>query len=385
LTATLWQHEAAFIELIAKIKHNGIKVDKQFCREKIAIGEPILFNIKQEVGFNPGSPKQLGDFLLGEMGYPVVKRNPKTGNPSFDKYAMEEYELLLEADGSDLASKILTYRGWSKTISSNYRSYLDLADREGILHPNYKVHGTRTCRTSCENPNLQQIPRSGSKPWNGDVKQGFIPRADTVLVDFDYSQIETRLAAAVAGEQELLDAFWAGIDVFNVMAERLGWERQDCKTLTYATLYGAGVNRIALIFKISKKDARDRIDEFFDSYPKLKEKAKDAQRIAKASGFITYWTGRRRHFDDGDYHKAFNAYVQGGAFEIIKRSGVRLAETITYPIVLTVHDSYVLELPREEFTDENCQRIKSILEDVPETNEMGVPFRVGYKVWGAQD
>lgn len=379
---TLWQWETEFIELIARIRDNGIMVDKEFCKPKIAQGEAILARIKGELGWNPGSSQQIGDFLINQMGYPVVKRSPKTGKPSFDKYALEEYELMLEADGSDLATKILTYRGWQKTVSSNYRAYLKLCDRESILHPNYKVHGTRTCRTSCENPNLQQIPRESEKPWNGDVKRAFISRGSTILVEFDYAQIELRLAAAAAVEVQLLEAFRDGVDAFDVMAEQLGWPRQHCKTLTYATGYGAGEKRIALIFKIPIPEARERIDEFFGAWPNLRIKAREAAKVARARGYIQYWTGRRRHFTEGDFHKAFNAYIQGGAFEIIKRSGIRLAASIPWPIVLTVHDSYVVEMPVAAYTEENLNKIKSILEAVPEAEEMGVPFKVSYKLWG---
>ena len=215
---SLWEHEAQFIELIARIKHNGIKIDKPFCEEKVKVGEEILTDLRNKLGFNPSSPLDLSVTLLKKLGFPVVRRTEK-GNPSFDKHAMEEYDLLLEATNNSLAKKILEYRGWQKTVSSNYMAYLKLADRNDILHPNYKVHGTKTCRTSCEDPNLQQIPRTSKKSWNRDVKKAFIPREDNyVLVEFDFSQIESRLAAAVAKETELLEAFRSDVDIFDVMA-----------------------------------------------------------------------------------------------------------------------------------------------------------------------
>lgn len=380
--STLWEIEAEFIRLIAGIKRKGIKIDREFCLSKIKQGEAILANIRSQLSWNPGSPKQLGEFLLDEMGYPVVRRTEK-GNPSFDKFALEEYELMLEADGSDIAQKVLRYRGWQKTTSSNYKAYIKLADKNDILHPNYKVHGTVTGRTSCENPNLQQIPRESIKEWNGDVKKAFISRGDTVLVEFDFGQLETRLAAAAANETQLLEAFRDGVDVFQVMADTLHWDRQDAKLFTYMTLYGAGVRKVALIFKVDRHEAKSMVDQFFDSYPNLKEKAQIAQAVAKGQGYIEYWTGRRRHFKSGDeYRKAFNAYIQGGAFEIIKRAGIRLQQQIDWPMVLTVHDSYVIELPVAEYTEENCNRIKSILESVPESGMMDVPFSVGHKKWG---
>lgn len=382
---TLWEYEAEFIRLIARIKDNGIRIDPNFCKPKVQQGEAVLREIRDRLGWNPGSSKQIGKVLLEDLGYPIVKYN-KSGNPSFDKFAMEEYEEMLEADGSVLAKDIIRYRGWQKTVSSNYMAYLRLADRDNILHPNYKVHGTKTCRTSCEDPNLQQIPRSTPKEWNGDVKEAFIPRSDElILIEFDASQVEFRLQAAVAKELELLNAFNSGVDVFKMMAQRLGWERQDVKTLVYATGYGAGVKRISTIFGITMESAKARIEEFYASYPRLRIKNKQCAAIAKQKGYIEYWTGRRRHMRD-KHHKAWNAVIQGGAFEIIKRCGIRVAQEIPYPIVLTVHDSYVFELPRGVAEDGvTIDRIKRILEAVPESREMGVKFKWEAKTWGKEE
>lgn len=207
---TLWEWESSFIQCMAEIKRNGIKIDRELCEKKAIQGEEILNSIRNELKWNPGSSKQIGEVLLGpEFNFPVVKTSEKTGKPSFDKFAMEEYEWMLEATGSDLAQKILKYRGWQKTVSSNYRAYLNLADNDNILHPNYKVHGTVTGRLSCELPNLQQIPRESKNEWNGDLKKAFIPReSGLVIIEFDAKQLETRLAAAVAEEISLLEAFW---------------------------------------------------------------------------------------------------------------------------------------------------------------------------------
>jgi DNA polymerase-1 len=175
MTETLWEIEQDFIRLIARIKQRGIKVDSEFSRKKAIEGTRILNQISASLGWNPGSPQQLGKYLITDLGLPVLKRTPN-GAPSFDKEALTEYELHLDATGDETASKVLEYRGWQKTVSSNFQAYLDLMDENEILHPNYKVHGTRTGRLSCEKPNLQQIPRESVKPWNGDVKKAFIVR-----------------------------------------------------------------------------------------------------------------------------------------------------------------------------------------------------------------
>lgn len=384
---TLWEWESDFIQLMAEIKRNGIKIDRKFCHKKAIKGEDILRTIRNDLGWNPGSSKQIGEVLLGpEFNFPVLKTNIKTGNPSFDKFAMEEYEWLLEATGSDLAKKIIRYRGWQKTVSSNYRAYLNLADTNDILHPNYKLHGTVTGRLSCELPNLQQIPRESDKEWNGDLKAAFIPRdPDNVIIEFDAKQLETRLAAAVAEEISLLEAFWRGDDVFQVMADDLGWDRQDIKIFYYATMYGAGPFKISLIFGISEWDAKRMKGDFYSAYPGLQRMARAANTYASKDGYIEYWTGRRRHLSKNDAHKAWNSYVQGGAFEIVKRSMLRLKDYMEYPAVLQVHDSVAIEMPRKDATESNLKELQEVLQAVPESKEMNVPFDWDYKIWGEKE
>lgn len=389
---TLWETEAAFIRQIARIKQRGIYIDTQFSREKVIQGTRILNQLKGELGWNPGSPKQLGEYLIGDLGLPVLKRT-KEGSPSFDKEALEEYELLLDAQGDSTAQKVLTFRGWQKTVSSNFQAYLELMDENRILHPNYKVHGTRTGRLSCEKPNLQQIPRESVKPWNGDVKKAFVPRPKDLyqLVDetsrrrrlsgnlklrtFDFKQVEFRLAAAYAKEKELLDVFNSGADIFDQMSERLGRPRHQIKTFVYATLYGAGKSKIALILKVSKKEADDLYDEYHGTWPGFKKIADKATRLAQADGYIEYWSKRRRHLSRDAAHKAWNSVLQGGAFEIVKN---RMLALKNQPIVLQVHDSVTIE------DDDNCDidRIKRTLEAVPIANELGVKFEVDMVVEG---
>lgn len=382
-TKTLWEWECDWLLFLDEIKHNGIKINRPFCNEQSRKGKEILASIRKDLGWNPASTKQLASFLLDTMKYPVLARTPK-GAPSFNKKAMEEYDELLALDGSEVAKQVIRYRGWQKTVTSNYDAYLKLADRDDILRPGYKAHGTVNGRPSCEKPNLLQIPRESENEWNGDLKKGFIPRSDDlVLMEFDYKQIEFRLQAAVAEEQELLDAFNSGVDVFEVMAKRLGWKRQDCKLLVYMTSYGAGPKKVALVFGLTVPEGEKMINDFFGEYPGLSYMATQATDIVKTQGYIEFWTGRRRHIrDKRDYHKAFNSYSQGGAFEIVKRQGLRLRELVPYPFVLTVYDSYVLEMPKSAATAEELNRIKGILEDVPEAPEMGVKFDVDVGVWG---
>lgn len=190
-----WNHKQQFIRVIIAMEARGVGVDTAKCSRMIAIGESNMQDILDDLGLNPASPKDLKELLIDRMGLPVVKETGK-GAPSFDKFAMEIYEQMLEARSDETAEKILIYRGWQKTVSSNYRAYLDLLSPDGRLRPNYKLHGTKTGRMSCEKPNLQQIPKSSAKEWNGDLKSTFLPTVGYRLYEADYSQLELRLATA---------------------------------------------------------------------------------------------------------------------------------------------------------------------------------------------
>lgn len=377
---------------MARIKQRGVKIDTEFSRKKAIEGTRILNEIQSSLGWNPGSSQQIGKYLIDDLGLPVIKRSQKTGAPSFDKEALEEYELHLANIGDSTAKKVLEYRGWQKTVSSNFQAYLDLMDENEILHPNYKVHGTRTGRLSCEKPNLQQIPRESIKPWNGDVKKAFIPREYELyttingnevykpsgplrLRTFDFKQVEFRLAAAYAKEKELLDIFNSGGDIFTQMSLRLGRPRHQIKTFVYSTLYGAGRTKVALVLGMPQSESDELYDEYHGTWPGFRRISENATRLATNDGFIEYWTGRRRHLSKRDAHKAFNSVIQGGAFEIVKRRMLALREQ---PIVLQVHDSITVE------DDDNCDTdyIKRTLEAVPESNAFGVKFEVDMVVEG---
>jgi DNA polymerase I len=382
VAATLWQIESDFIRLMARIKQRGIKIDTAFSRAKVIEGTRILNQIRGELGWNPGSSQQVGKYLVEELGLPVLKRSEKTGQPSFDKAAMEEYESYLEPLQNETAKKVLTYRGWQKTVSSNYQAYLDLMDDDQILHPNYKVHGTRTARLSCEKPNLQQIPRydpynPNPKPWNGDVKKAFIVRNDGLFhYSFDFKQVEFRLAAAYAKEKRLLEIFNSGADIFTEMAAELSRPRPQIKTFVYSTLYGAGKAKVALVLGMPREESDALYEEYHGRWPGFKRITEKATQLATNDGYIEYWTGRRRHLNKQEARKAFNAVIQGGAFEIVKRRMLALKDE---PIILQVHDSITCEADNSYDID----RIKKVLEDVPEAETLGVKFAVDLEIAGA--
>jgi DNA polymerase-1 len=314
-----------------------------------------------------------------------VKRSKKTKAPSFDKEAMEEYDQILERMDNDVAQDILTYRGWQKATSSNYKPYVVLLSPDGRLRPNYKLHGTRTFRLSCEKPNLQQIPRVSQKPWNGELKSCFIPDDGYELWEADYSQLELRLATAYAKIPELIAVFDEGRDIFDELSGELGWDRQSTKGFVYSTQYGAGPPRIARVFGVSEDAAARLISNYYERYPAFKLLNDMAKMKCLRKGKVGIWSGRFRHFmfRKDEAHKAFNSVIQGGAADIMERSMLRVWNAIEdhdeCRMLLQVHDSIVFEI-RKGTIDKYRPLIVSAMENVEP--DFGVKFAVDFHQWG---
>lgn len=388
-----YNHKMKFTNVVRKMESRGVRMDVAKCLRMTAIGESIMEDMKELLGgLNPGSGKDLETLLIDRMGLPVVKASAKTGKPSFDKAAMEVYDKALETKADETAVYILTYRGWQKAVSSNYKPYVELLSPDGRLRPNYKLHGTRTGRMSCEKPNLQQIPREGDKAWNGDMKLAFIPADGYTLWEFDYSQLELRLGTAYAKEQALLQVFEEGRDIFTEMSKELNDTRHNTKTRVYTMQYGGGAKRLSEVFGISVDKAKEQIDHYYDMYPGFKSVQRYAQYKVKANSKVQVWSGRYRHFryPKDEAHKAFNSVIQGGAADIVERTMIKLFEQVDDDelcrMLLTVHDSVIFEI-KNGYEDEYKKRIIEIMESVDGFNgeSFGVKFAVECKRFGDKD
>jgi len=380
----LWEVEQKYVWVIANMIERGIKIDLEYCLREMFKGQHIMGQMRAELMINPGSPIGLEKLLIDQLGLPVMKRTPG-GKPSFDKEAMALYDEMLEQVEDDRAKKVLRYRGWQKTVSSNYKAYIDLRDGDNVLHPGYKIHGTETGRASCEKPNLQQIPKSSDKEWNGNLKRAFIPRDGFGLWEVDYSQLEFRLTVAYAEQEDLIEVFNdESRDIFTEMATAMDWLRQNVKTLVYLILFGGGANRAKVAFRLDTiEEGRALVEEFHSRYPKIRAISRKAQRLAESRGYVQYWTGRRRHFPKGSkFYRAFNSIIQGGEAEIVKRAMIKLDETVcdeSCRMVLQVHDSVVFEIA-EGKESVYLPRIKEAMEAVD--FDFGVKFKVDVKKWG---
>jgi DNA polymerase-1 len=393
-----WQHRQDFHRVVIAMERRGIHIDQDVCVSQSQIGIDRMTTLRRELKINPGSSNGLKQLLIDQLGLPVVKitdagrKLQKDGKQideykyaSFDKEAMGLYDEILERDDSPVAQQVLEFRGWQKTVSSNYKAYLRLRSPDGKLRPNYKLHGTKTGRLSCSDPNLQQIPRESEKEWNGKLKQAFLPTEGYELWEFDYSQLELRLATAYAKEETLKLVFAQDRDIFTEMSKTLGFSRQDTKTFVYSVQYGAGLDRLMHVFRVSKARAQDMRENYKQSYPGFVKVESIAKMRCRTKGKVQLWSGRYRHFfnRENDAHKAFNSAIQGGAADIVEHVMVRLFKEIDNEqecrMLLTVHDSIIFEI-RKDLVEDYKSAIMEIMADVQP--DFGVKFAVEGKVFG---
>lgn len=386
---TLWPTERRWARLLVDMEQRGVEVDLEFCGYMERRGEERMQDIKDELGFDPGRPTELGYYLLDVLGLPVLKRGKATakeplGRPSFDKNVIAEYETFLNVMDNTAARLILEYRGWQKAVTSLYRPIQDMVGIDDRVRCNFKQHGTVTGRISCSEPNLQQIPKRTDKPWNGSAKRAFRSSEGWELYGYDYAQLELRLAAAYGREQWLIDIFADDDkDVFNEWASAVGAERQVIKTYTYATLYGAGLGKIAETLGRTESEVEETYRRFKESISGIGIVSQRATQRAQTRGFVKLWTGRRRHFAyREDCHKAFNSLLQGGGAEIVKRAMLAIDDDPRINkeecrIVLQVHDEIVFEMK------EGCREKYEpfIIQHMTNFPDFGVHFKVEGKAW----
>lgn len=403
-TEEIWQHKQRLIRVIIDMEARGIGINEERVQKLILEGERVMEEMTAELNFNAASRDQKEEFFIHKLGLPVLKRSDKTGKPSFDKSVMPEYEEMLErmAPGNKAVEQVLTFNGWQHAMGLFYRPWLELrSEKDGRIHTSYMLHkdendgGTVTGRLSSRKPNLQQIPRLGSKPWNKETKLCFQAKPGYVLVEADYSQLELRLATAYAQERGLMEVFNAGRDIFTEMSYQLNLTRDQTKTFVYSIQYGAGNQRISNVFRVSIAEARRLRENYFATYPGFAAFGLRAQNVALNTGKIRIWSGRHRHFRDreAESHKAMNACIQGGAADIVERMMVKCANEVADEnchMLLQIHDALVFEV-RKDMLEHYALKIKAAMEDVDSVTKpvigtgFGVKFNVDAHILGSKE
>ena len=396
--------ERPLIGVLADMERNGIKVDREVLHGLSADFEKRMHLLEAEIqklagrAFNVGSPKQLGEVLFDEMSLPGGKKG-KTGAYATGADVLEE----LAAQGHDLPARVLDWRQIAK-LKSTYSDALaeQIHPKTGRVHTSYGMTGAATGRLSSNDPNLQNIPvrtEEGRK-----IRRAFIAEKGCKLLSADYSQIELRLLAHVAGIDTLKKAFRDGLDIHAMTASEMfgvpvkGMDpmiRRKAKAINFGIIYGISAFGLANQLGIPQGEASTYIKAYFERYPGIKDYMERTKEIARKQGFVTTIFGRKIHVpwinDKIPARRSFaeraaiNAPLQGAAADIIKRAMIRVPDALKgaglkAKMLLQVHDELVFELPEGE-ADKTAKIVREVMEratlpalelDVPLIVETGV-------------
>ena len=378
--------ERPLIAVIAAMEGEGIKVNRQALASmsgqfatRMAELETLIHGLAGE-SFNIGSPKQLGEILFDKMGLRGGKKS-KTGAWSTSADVLDD----LVAEGVEIAEKILEWRQISK-LKSTYADALveSIHPDSGRVHTSFSMVGASTGRLSSSDPNLQNIPIR--TPEGRQIRTAFVPEPGSVLISADYSQIELRLVAHVAGEDSMIRAFQEGMDihaqtaseVFGVPLDAMTPEtRRRAKAINFGIIYGISGFGLARQLAIPQGEARDYIRAYFERFPGIRGYMDDMKLKAREDGFVETLFGRRlyitgitasnpaqRGFAE---RQAINAPIQGTAADIIKLAMVQMPKTLAEAksparMLLQVHDELVFECP-EEAAGDAVTLIRRVMEE----------------------
>ena len=367
--------ERPLIPVLEAMEHTGIRVDAGALKALSADFTQRLADLEGEIHglagrqFNVGSPKQLGEVLFDEMGLGGGKKG-KTGAYVTGADVLDD----LAAQGHDLPARVLDWRQLAK-LKSTYTDALvqEINPDTGRVHTSYAQAVAATGRLSSSDPNLQNIPvrtEEGRK-----IRCAFVAEKGWRLLSADYSQIELRLLAHVAGIEALEEAFLGGLDIHAMTASQVfgvpveGMDpmvRRQAKAINFGIIYGISAFGLARQLGISRTEAGMHIEAYFERYPGIQDYMERTKQEARAQGFVTTPFGRkchvrginernpaRRNFAE---RAAINAPLQGGAADIIKRAMVRLpgalkAAGLEARMLLQVHDELIFEVPEAQSQD----------------------------------
>ncbi|TVQ82927.1 MAG: DNA polymerase I [Micavibrio sp.] len=397
--------ERPLAPVIAQMEWTGVRVDPAVLKNLSRIFAEKLGVLEEEIHklagmpFNIGSPKQLGEVLFDNMGFAGGKKT-KSGTWSTGVDVLER----LAAEGHVIAEKTLEWRQMSK-LKSTYTDALveDINPKTGRIHTSFSMALTNTGRLSSSDPNLQNIPirtEDGRK-----IREAFIADDGHLLLSVDYSQVELRLAAELAGIKALQDAFANDLDihsmtasqVFDVPMEEMTPEiRRRAKAINFGIIYGISGFGLGRQLGIPTSEAAGYIEKYLARFPELPEFMEKAKEEARAHGYVTTFYGRkcvihgindkngaRRNFAE---RQAVNAPLQGTAADIMKRAMVRMPPALEKAklgarMLLQVHDELLFEVPEKEM-DETISVVTEVMQNAAPGISIPLKVESGYaKNW----
>ena len=396
-----WNIEMPLVRVLADMELNGVCLDTEALQDTSKIFTERMKQYEQEIykeageEFNISSPKQVGDILFGKLQIMDKPKKTKTG-----QYVTSEEVLQSLENKSPIVRNILNYRGMKKLLSTYIDALPKLINpRTGHIHTSFNQALTATGRLSSSDPNLQNIPVRTDD--GKEIRKCFIPEEGCLFFSADYSQIELRIMAHLSEDENMMEAFREGHDIHRATAAKIWHEdidkvtdaqRKKAKQANFGIIYGITTYGLAQRMDISNAEAKDLIQDYFRTFPKVQAYMEHAKEVARAKGYAETLFHRRRYLADINSRNAtvrgfaernaINAPIQGTEADIIKVAMVRIwerfkKEGIRSKMILQVHD----ELNFSVYPEEREQVERIVIEEMQNAYPLNVPL-IADAGWG---
>ncbi|MBP1617044.1 MAG: polymerase [Bacteroidetes bacterium] len=396
LNHLLYEIELPLLKVLCEMEFNGVRVDKNALQESSIVLTNKLQEVEKEIidlagyEFNINSARQVGEVLFERLRVIEKAKKTKTG-----QYTTSEETLEAIKDKHPIINKILKYRGLKKLLSTYIDALPELINPEtGKIHTSFNQATTATGRLSSTNPNLQNIPIRDEE--GREIRRAFIPDKGCTFLSVDYSQIELRIMAHLSQDPSMIEAFVEDQDIHAATAAKIYKldinqvtkdMRRKAKTANFGIIYGISVFGLADRLTIPRSEAKELIEGYFATYPRVKKYMDESIQIAKSKGYVETIFGRKRFLPDINSknaivrgyaeRNAINAPIQGSAADIIKVAMVNIAkrfkkENIRSKMILQVHD----ELNFSVFNEELSHVEQVVKEEMENAIQLLVPLRV---------
>lgn len=396
-----WDMEMPLVPVLADMETTGVCLDTDSLKETSTLFTKRMKALEKEIfeeageEFNISSPKQVGEILFGKMKLVDKPKKTRTG-----QYVTSE-EVLQQLRGkAKIVANILDYRGLKKLLGTYVDALPKLINpRTGHIHTSFNQTITATGRLSSSDPNLQNIPVRDDD--GKEIRKCFIPEPGCLFFSADYSQIELRIMAHLSGDENMIEAFREGFDIHRATAAKIWHEdmdevtdaqRKKAKQANFGIIYGITTYGLAQRMDIPNGEARQLIDDYFTTFPKVHAYMEKAKEEAREKGYAETLFGRRRYLPDINSkngtvrgfaeRNAINAPIQGSEADIIKVAMIRIwrrfkEEGIRSKMILQVHD----ELNFSVFPEEKEKVEKIVIEEMQGAYHLDVPL-IADAGWG---
>lgn len=386
--------EMPLVRVLADMELTGVCLDTESLKETERAFVERMNQYEQHAyllageKFNISSPKQVGDILFEKMKIVEKPKKTKTG-----QYVTSEEVLLQLRDKAPIVDDILNYRGMKKLLGTYVEALPKLINRRtGHIHTSFNQAVTATGRLSSSDPNLQNIPVRDDD--GREIRRCFVPEPGCKWFSADYSQIELRIMAHLSGDENMIEAFREGQDIHRATAAKI-WkkpldevtdsQRKSAKQANFGIIYGITTYGLAQRMGIDNSEARQLIDDYFETFPKVREYMEQSKETARKQGYAETLFGRRRYLPDINSkngtvrgfaeRNAINAPIQGSEADIIKLAMIRIhrrfkEEGIRSKMTLQVHD----ELNFSVYPDEADQVERIVIEEMQNAYSLSVPL-----------